>query len=287
MRRYKILFGPLFTICNSSGPGRAIQRAREPASGVTTRCRYSSISRWTVAVSQSGNIIRKCLGFQDIMEEWAEHFKMCQLIFYRATSGNKKVLFGAKGSVIEKNDERLRTIPFQTRRATFKEVKRIHEMLCRVEILGNASDVKNVVSKDVNKLEKSPKKKPHRSKSREDPVRPLPVPEICDEEEGNETSEELRMVTEQVSTLGLAEFDSSIQSKKIGRKNKNKKSKMEATDEDAVSDDGVLKKESLQTKLQNDLLTAVKSGDNQMLQNLIASVDTMVRYAIAIIPFPT
>ena len=225
------------------------------------------------------------------MEEWAEHFKMCQLIFYRATSGNKKVLFGAKGSVIEKNDERLRTIPFQTRRATFKEVKRIHEMLCRVEILGNASDVKNVISNDVNKLEKSPKKKPHRSKSREDPVRPLPVPEICDEDEGNDSSEELRMVTEQVSTLGLQEFDSSIQSKKIGRKNKNKKSavisKMEATDEDAVSDDGVLKKESLQTKLQNDLLTAVKSGDNQMLQNLIASVDTMVRYAIAIIPFPT
>ena len=222
------------------------------------------------------------------MEEWAEHFKMCQLIFYRATSGNKKVLFGAKGSVIEKNDERLRTIPFQTRRATFKEVKRIHEMLCRVEILGNASDVKNVISNDVNKLEKSPKKKPHRSKSREDPVRPLPVPEICDEEEGNETSEELRMVTEQVSTLGLAEFDSSIQSKKIGRKNKNKKSaKIEMRDEDETSDDGVLKNESLQTKLQNDLLTAVKSGDNQMLQNLIASVDTMVRYAIAIIPFPT
>ena len=284
MRRYKILFGPLFTTCKSSGPGRAILRAREPAFGDTTRCRYSSISRWTV-VSLSIHYQKMSLGLQDIMEEWAEHFKMCQLIFYRATSGNKKVLFGAKGSVIEKNDERLRTIPFQTRRATFKEVKRIHEMLCRVEILGNASDVKNVVSNDVNKLEKSPKKKPHRSKSREDPVRPLPVPEICDEDEGNETSEELRMVTEQVSTLGLQEFDSSIQSKKIGRKNKNKKSavisKIEATDEDAVSDDGVLKKESLQTKLQNDLLTAVKSGDNQMLQNLIASVDTMVRYAIA------
>ena len=222
------------------------------------------------------------------MEEWAEHFKMCQLIFYRATSGNKKVLFGAKGSVIEKNDERLRTIPFQTRRATFKEVKRIHEMLCRVEILGNASDVKNVISNDVNKLEKSPKKKPHRSKSREDPVRPLPVPEICDEDEGNDSSEELRMVTEQVSTLGLQEFDSSIQSKKIGRKNKNKKSaKIEMRDEDETSDDGVLKRESPQTKLQNDLLTAVKSGDNQMLQNLIASVDTMVRYVNAIIAFPT
>ena len=101
-------------------------------------------------LSLSQYIIRKCLGLQDIMEEWAEHFKMCQLIFYRATSGNKKVLFGAKGSVIEKNDERLRTIPFQTRRATFKEVKRIHEMLCRVEILGNASDVINVISNYVN-----------------------------------------------------------------------------------------------------------------------------------------
>ena len=138
------------------------------------------------------------------MEEWAEHFKMCQLIFYRATSGNKKVLFGAKGSVIEKNDERLRTIPFQTRRATFKEVKRIHEMLCRVEILGNASDVKNVISNDVNKLEKSPKKKPHRSKSREDPVRPLPVPEICDEDEDNETSEDVLNRTKMLKIVTMS-----------------------------------------------------------------------------------
>ena len=99
------------------------------------------------------------------------------------------------------------------------------------------------------------------------------------------------MVTEQVSTLGLQEFDSSIQSKKSGRKNKNKKpaviSKIEVTDEDETRDDGVLKRGSLQTKLQNDLLTAVKSGDNQMLQNLIASVDTMVRYVIVTSAFPS
>ena len=72
------------------------------------------------------------------MDQWGDYFKQCQLIFYRATSGNKKVLFGSKGSVIEKDDERLRTIPFQTRRATFKEVKQLNAMIKRA-IEGNYS----------------------------------------------------------------------------------------------------------------------------------------------------
>ena len=123
---------------------------------------------------------------QDIMDEWKDQFNACQLIFYRATSGHKKVLFGSKGSVIEKNDERLRTIPFQTRRATFKEIKRVQELLCRLEILGPLDEVENLLpAKNAKHLEKSPKKKPHRSKSREDPSRPLPVSECGDSEDEN------------------------------------------------------------------------------------------------------
>ena len=207
------------------------------------------------------------------MDEWKEQFNACQLIFYRATSGHKKVLFGSKGSVIDKNDERLRTIPFQTRRATFKEIKRVQDLLCRLEIVGQLDEVENLFpTKNSKQLEKSPKKKPHRSKSRDDPSRPLPVPECEDSEDEN--VKQYAMVTQEVSTSDLQEFDSSP-AKSKGKRSKNKKGAsiqkdiedldLESSDEDSIQD-------SLQIKLQNDLLTAVKSGNNQMLEQLLGSI---------------
>ena len=207
------------------------------------------------------------------MDEWKEHFNACQLIFYRATSGHKKVLFGSKGSVIDKNDERLRTIPFQTRRATFKEIKRVQELLCRLEIVGQLDEVEKLFpTKNSKQLEKSPKKKPHRSKSREDPSRPLPVPE-CENSE-DENIEQYAMVTQEVSTSDLKEFDSSP-AKRKGKRSKNKKGagiQKDLEELDLESSDEESSLDSLQIKLQNDLLTAVKSGNNQMLEQLLGSI---------------
>ena len=208
------------------------------------------------------------------MDEWKEQFNACQLIFYRATSGHKKVLFGSKGSVIDKNDERLRTIPFQTRRATFKEIKRIQELLCRLEIVGQLDEVENLLpAKNSKQLEKSPKKKPHRSKSREDPSRPLPVPVSECEDSEVQNIEQFAMVTQEVSTSDLKEFDSSIARRK-GKRSKNKKGagiQKDLEDLDLESSDEESSEDSLQIKLQNDLLTAVKSGNNQLLEQLLNS----------------
>ena len=206
------------------------------------------------------------------MDEWKDQFNACQLIFYRATSGHKKILFGSKGSVIEKTDERLRTIPFQTRRATFKEIKRVQQLLCRLEILGPIDEVENLLpAKNAKQLDKSPKKKPHRSKSREDPCRPLPVSECGDSEDEN--VEQFVMGTQEVSTLELQEFDFSPARRK-GKRSKNKKGagiQKDLEDLDLEGSDEETCQDSLQIKLQNDLLTAVKSGNNQMLEQILSS----------------
>ena len=204
---------------------------------------------------------------QDIMIEWKEQFNACQLIFYRATSGNKKILFDSKGSVIDKNDERLRTIPFQTRRATFKEIKRVQDLLCRLEIIGQLDEVENLLtSKTSKQLEK---KKPHRSKSREEPNRSLPGLPVSEfEEESGDENLKFAMVTQQVSTLDLKEFDSSP-TKRKGKRSKNKKGsgiQRDLVDLDLESSED--EEDSLLIKLKNDLLTAVKSGNNQMLEQL-------------------
>ena len=208
------------------------------------------------------------------MDQWGDQFKQCQLIFYRATSGNKKVLFGSKGSVIDKDDERLRTIPFQTRRATFKEVTRVHELLCRIDICGDVKDFEDGNSKYVKQLEKSPKKiKPHRSKSREEPKRPLPVDHLDSDSEESDVGP-LRMVEQEISTLGLQEFASSPMRRK-GQKSKNKKKtnlQNDKEDFEMEESDGEEQVDNRNDaiRLQNELLTAVRSGNNQMLEKLIS-----------------
>ena len=221
---------------------------------------------------------------QDIMAEWAEHFKLCQLVFYRATASNKNKLFGAQTSVIPRNDPRLRTIPFQTRRPTFKEVKRVHELLSRVEVVGKLEEAEKVLRLVGQKAEKSPRKKIHRSKSRETVSRPLPdiVSRLArpDNSDGEGEGEDiLTFVTEEVSTSDLQEFD---QTPRKGKRSKNKKGGSIQRDlEDLELDGSGEEKEedrsaTLLVKLQNDLLTAVKSGNNKLLEEFVQSSQSWV-----------
>ena len=70
------------------------------------------------------------------MESWKTHFEKCDLIFYHAKHHNRATLFGGKKPILFKNDDRLRGIPFSTRRAKFSEVKRIFGLLSEVVVHG-------------------------------------------------------------------------------------------------------------------------------------------------------
>jgi len=99
---------------------------------------------------------------KDIMKAWNEDYlSKCHLIFYRAASGNKKILFGSvTGSkkdspILCKGDPRIRTIPFPTRRATFKEIKRVHEELITVQRCRNKTLPNNCLDKAKESYEKN------------------------------------------------------------------------------------------------------------------------------------
>ena len=220
---------------------------------------------------------------QGITEVWADHFRSCQLIFYRATSSNKNALFSGKNSVLNRNDERLRTIPFPTKRATFNEVKRVHEVLSKVEILGTVDDLDSIFERREKKLDKSPlKKRIHRSKSREDPIRHLPkiVQDLAKDDLENEAAAdslgfEIQEVT--ISTEHLQEFENTAVKKK-GKRTKNNKQGGIRKDLDELdvdsSEDETSGNQSI--KLQNELLTAVRSGNNKMLEDLVMSSERWV-----------
>jgi len=214
---------------------------------------------------------------QGITELWEEHFKSCQLIFYRATSSNKNALFSGKNAVLTRNDERLRTIPFPTKRATFNEIKRVHEVFSKVEILGNLEDVDNIFERKEKKLEKSPlKKKIHRSKSREDPLRNLPqiVQDLAKDglREDNCDSMALEFQEVTLSTQHLQEFENTAVKKK-GKRSKNNKHGGIQNDLDEIdmNSSGDESSENQMVKQQNELLTAVRSGNNKMLEDLVST----------------
>ena len=120
---------------------------------------------------------------KEIVQNWSCHFDDCDLIFYRAASGNKKLLFGNPmcGSrdqpILDKHDGRIRNIPFPTRRATFKEVKRVHGLLISVDVIGNCETLgitKAERTKRKSPTKENPKRRIRRSKSRDSPRRELP-----------------------------------------------------------------------------------------------------------------
>ncbi|KAJ9577048.1 hypothetical protein L9F63_006396 [Diploptera punctata] len=92
---------------------------------------------------------------QDIMDSWASYLKNCGLILYRAVGHNRNVLFSGKNPPLNKEDTRLRTIPFPTRRATFSEVKRVHDILASLEIYGSADSFQTAFPQSPRKKIKS------------------------------------------------------------------------------------------------------------------------------------
>lgn len=80
---------------------------------------------------------------QEVLTSWKDDLAACSLILYRAVGPlNKASLFGA-GSPLFRQDLRLRTFPFPTRRPSYKEIQRAHDILSTVEIYGN---LKKIVS---------------------------------------------------------------------------------------------------------------------------------------------
>lgn len=82
---------------------------------------------------------------QELLMSWTDHLKKCDLIFVRAPSYNQQMLFSGKSSPLNRNDMRIRIVPFHTRRPTHNETRRVHEMLASVECYGNECEMREFV----------------------------------------------------------------------------------------------------------------------------------------------
>ncbi|KAM3861949.1 tRNA endonuclease ANKZF1 [Diretmus argenteus] len=154
---------------------------------------------------------------QDLLEGWAEQLKEASAIFLRAPSYNKTMFFGGRVAPLDKKDPRIRTIPFATRRATFREVKRVHEVLSTVHVHGKDIDISTVFSPSKKAWKKTLKPtaqaNPNQEKAEADEAA------SSDEEERGEI--QLETVELTIGTLELREFE--IQPSRQRRRRRRKK----------------------------------------------------------------
>ncbi|KAF8972658.1 hypothetical protein BDZ97DRAFT_1782096 [Flammula alnicola] len=59
-----------------------------------------------------------------LLQEWADDIAGCERIWIRASTSNRKIFYDYESAPFAKNDERLRTFPFPTRRPTQSELSR-------------------------------------------------------------------------------------------------------------------------------------------------------------------
>lgn len=268
---------------------------------------------------------------QEILESWKTHINNSSLILYRAVGPyNRTILFGGKNPPLDKNDSRLRPLPFPTRRATYNEVKRVYDILSTMEIYGSAADFTDCfpisprqpprkkvsksdqsievpdeeinssstvnVTSNINSLQNNEKLKTSvqtsperqhrnsrmnidRAKPRKSPCRPLPdivvklalTPEESETENDCNTTEGNMPLIEHNVEIDFREHLMAFQDT-VPRYMKNKKTrKQKKKVKKGHADDSPVNEILYNAK--NQLWTACKSGDNELLSS---TIDTLL-----------
>lgn len=215
----------------------------------------------------------------NLLKNWQDDIAQCSCIFIRAPSYNKSLFFGGKNPPMKRDDDRIRTIPFPTRRPTFKEVQRVRTLLNTVDCFDNADAAeKKLFSAGKSSPEMCGKEEMVCQWSETDDSVNVTLPETKDKEEYDrlclkakvETvtedalvsspEEEIEFVLEEVSsfTSDLKETEVFIPKQRKKKKKKSHPPKIDYT----------LKDKQLR-KLQAAIFTCCKTGDDGSFDHLM------------------
>uniref|UniRef100_A0A3B1IWF6 Ankyrin repeat and zinc finger peptidyl tRNA hydrolase 1 n=1 Tax=Astyanax mexicanus TaxID=7994 RepID=A0A3B1IWF6_ASTMX len=234
---------------------------------------------------------------QDLLKNWAEYLEQANAVFLRTPKYNRGVFFGGRGAPLEKRDGRIRSLPFATRRATFSEIQRVHNVLSTLQVYDRTTEISSILSPGRRVWQrKTPNPTAH------PPQNPAEKDEeqSSDDDDDDEGSVELEMVKMSLNTLDLREYEVKPNKKRRRKKRERKKedvsSKVENEDHDddeekAVEEDVPIdneEKTKLKRKPQNKkelpegtegelweysvrdaLYTACKTGDTATLHSLL------------------
>ena len=114
----------------------------------------SSDNRGSKAKSAGANLRRHCEASlrEDILslfKSWSDHIKNADVILTKASGDGASILFSGKTSCLDKKDNRLRSIPFPTRRPTFSEIKRVFSQIFQVTEISKEDFLAKFTTRDV------------------------------------------------------------------------------------------------------------------------------------------
>ncbi|XP_014809566.1 PREDICTED: ankyrin repeat and zinc finger domain-containing protein 1 isoform X2 [Calidris pugnax] len=265
-----------YTVRARRGTAQGLRDAQTP--GSAPRSAGASLRRYNEAALLKD--------IQELLAAWAQHLNEAQRIFLRAPRHNRALLFGGRNPPLTRGDPRICHIPLSTRRATLREVLRVHTTLANLQVYGKDTPLEDITG--------SPRKgwQKRQQKAQMDPSQEDPSAPEEEEEEEESPAGELETVEVTLSTLDLREFEVMPKRNRKRRKKKDKKVEKGPCAEEtgchgtqsgqpglglATELQGEAGAEPLpwgdgghpQTQLRDALFTACKTGDVGTLRHLL------------------
>ncbi|NXF11611.1 ANKZ1 protein, partial [Smithornis capensis] len=276
-----------YTVRARRGTAQGLRDAQTP--GSAPRSAGASLRRYNEAALLKD--------IQDLLAAWAQHLNEAQRIFLRAPRHNRALLFGGRNPPLTQGDPRICHIPLSTRRATLKEVLRVHTMLASLQVYGESDQPLFLWGRwSTLDITGSPQKvwQKRQQKAEMDPPQEDTTGELShggrhnseqawgsNEEEEESPAGELETVEVTLGTLDLREFE--VMPKRNRKRKKKRDKKVEKGEGEELaggtehhSAQGGIRLPSCssligdpQTQLRDALFTACKTGDVQTLQHLL------------------
>ncbi|KAM6332529.1 tRNA endonuclease ANKZF1 [Podargus strigoides] len=279
-----------YTVRARRGTAQGLRDAQTP--GSAPRSAGASLRRY--------NETALLKDIQDLLAAWAQHLNEAQRIFLRAPRHNRALLFSGRNAPLTRGDPRICHIPLSTRRATLREVLRVHATLASLQVYGKDTPLEDITGSPRKGWQKR-QRKAEMDSPREDTSAPVlslhSAPEEEEEEEEESLAGELETVEVTLGTLDLREFEVMPKRKHNRRKKRHKKvekgpcaEEMECCGTQCGQPGLGLTTELLgeagseplpwgdggdpQTQLRDALFTACKTGDVGTLRHLLGLPDT-------------
>ncbi|RMC18630.1 hypothetical protein DUI87_04525 [Hirundo rustica rustica] len=262
-----------YTVRARRGTAQGLRDAQTP--GSAPRSAGASLRRYNEAALLKD--------IQDLLAAWAQHLDEAQRIFLRAPRHNRALLFGGRNPPLSRGDPRVCHIPLSTRRATLREVLRVHATLASLQVYGKDTPLEDITG--------SPKKvwQKRQQKAEVDPPQEDTTAPEEEEEEEESPAGELETVEVTLETLDLREFEVMPKRNRKRRKKRDKKVEKGPCAEETGYQCGQPGLEPVtelqgeaktgllpwsnggdpQTQLCDTLFTACKTGDVQTLRRLL------------------
>ncbi|XP_062354027.1 tRNA endonuclease ANKZF1 [Cinclus cinclus] len=269
-----------YTVRARRGTAQGLRDAQTP--GSAPRSAGASLRRYNEAALLKD--------IQDLLAAWAQHLNEAQRIFLRAPRQNRVLLFGGRNPPLTRGDPRICHIPLSTRRATLREVLRVHATLASLQVYGKDTPLGDITGSPRKVWQKRQQKAEVDQEDTTAPVlSPPSAPEEEEEEEEESPAGELETVEVTLGTLDLREFEVMPKRNRKRRKKRDKKvekgpcaeetgyqceqpSLEPVTELQGEAETGLLpwsNGRDTQTQLCDALFTACKTGDVQTLRRLL------------------